>query len=216
MTDGTRVLRTLALPILVAVILLFAIPKTCGGVLQKGLTRRQATAASTTGGDLSIQSSTPDPNAKHSVTFPDGLDEARVRYLVEIAPQFAEPHRIKVPRTGQDADRDPLVASLLRDGTFATQPDGTLAPTRDATLHLAGLQEEPTGWTLPIAQRKFDGVTNIADLGGGAWRITFRWNWEPNALGRDVPDLSRTHDSDVDVAGSPGSWAASNFSRMDR
>jgi hypothetical protein len=216
MTDGTRILRTLALPLLVGIVLLFAVPKMCGGLMQKGLALRKPKSALTvTGtGDLAIQSSTPDPEAKRTLTYPDGLDESRVRYLVETDARFTNPKRVTVPRSAMDADKDPLTASLIQSGNFAAQPDGSLAPTRDAALHIDGLREEAGGWTMPVAQRKFVEVRNIADQGGGTYRVTVRWKWEPNAVGRGLPDLDGTHDSDVDLAGGAGSWSAANFSGL--
>lgn len=211
-------LRTLALPLGAAVVMLFVIPKACGGLMQKGIkniAQQKKAGATNSGVGLTIESSTPDPNAQHDMTFPAGLDESRVQYLVEIAPQFSEPRRLRVPKVVLSEDLYPLVPVVKKLGYFETQPDGTLAPTREASLHLTDMREDSNGWSIPVAQRKFVQVTNVGNQ-GGMTKVTFRWKWEPAEIGRAMEPVITTHDGDVILSGSGASWAVESFARLEQ
>src|SRR5437763_9278988 len=88
MSDETRILRTVGVPIVIAVILLFVLPKRCAKVVMVSKARKEAAARAA--GGLHIESS------QKPVVYPAGLDPERVRYLVEIDPTFSAPYTAHV------------------------------------------------------------------------------------------------------------------------
>jgi hypothetical protein len=211
--------RTLALPIGVAVIMLLVIPKTCGGLMQKGLKRastmKKSTTSSPAASGLTIESSTPDPNARREVNLPSGLGEERVQYLIEISPRFSEPRRLHVPRVSVSDSLYPLAPVVKRLGYFAQQSDGTFAPTREAALHLPDMTEDSNGWEIPVAKRKYIGILSATDAGDGNYKIIFNWKWEPNDLGRELTPITTPHTGVALIAGSPGNFALTELHGID-
>ena len=199
MTDGTRVLRTVAVPVVVAVIFLFLAPKTCQKALSgKKLRVNPPPAATATG--LHINSDAP---ASRAVAYPAGLDEQHVRYLVEINERFAEPDGYRLPKAGGTIlGFDPAPAeALVKAGWIEGSQEGGYAPTRDAALHLTGVTEEAQAWRVPLGRRKFVRVTSIEDVGDNKARAGFTWQWEPNEAGRAVRTVFELHQGTADLAG---------------
>jgi hypothetical protein len=213
-------LRTLALPLGVAVIMLFVIPKSCGGLMQKGLKRastmkKSDTASSPAASGLTIESTTPDANARREVHLPSGLGEERVQYLIEISARFSEPRRLHVPRVSVSDSLYPLVPVVKRLGYFEKQSDGTFAPTRDATLHLPDMNEDSNGWEIPVAKRKYIGILGASAQSDGNYKIIFNWKWEPNDLGRELSPVTTLHTGVALIVGSPGNFALTELQGID-
>jgi hypothetical protein len=213
-------LRTLALPIGVAVIMLFVIPKTCGGLMQKGLKRastmkKSDTASPRPASGLTIESTTPDANARREVNLPSGLGEERVQYLIEISPRFSEPRRLRVPKVSVSDSLYPLVPVVKRLAYFEKQSDGTLAPTREAALHLPDMTEDSNGWEIPVAKRQYVGILGATNQGDGNYKIIFNWKWEPNDLGRELSPATIKHMGVAFIAGTPGNFALTELQGID-
>ena len=202
MTDGTRVLRTVAVPVVVAVIFLFLVPKTCQKALSGKKLRVNAPAAAAPPADTGLHINTDAP-ASRPVAYPAGLDEQRVRYLVEINQRFVEPYGYRLPKGGATILAfDPAPAeALVKAGWIEGSQDGGYAPTRDAALHLTGVTEEPQAWRVPLGTRKFVRVTSIEDLGDNKARAGFTWQWEPNEAGRAVRSVFELHQGTAELAG---------------
>lgn len=201
MTDGTRILRTVAVPVVVAVVFLLLVPKTCQKALNSKKLRPN-TVAAPTDTSLHISSDNPAPASK-PIAWPAGVDEQRVQYLVEINQRFAEPYLYRLPKPGATLiGFDPASAEpLVKAGWFEGSAENGFTPTHDASLHLPGLMEDPQAWRVPLAARKFVHVISFDDLGGNKGRAGFTWQWEPNEAGRAVKSSFGLHQGTADLAG---------------
>jgi hypothetical protein len=204
MTDGTRVLRTLAIPLIVALVFLFLVPKTCQkaiGTRKLRLPNAKVTAPSDTG--LHIESVSPDAPVTGPVRYPAGLDAQRLRYLIEIDSHFVEPYKVLIPKPGGIV-LDPAPAdALVRAGWFE-QHGGGYSPARGAALHLGGMTESAVAWLVPAGKRKFERVTGVEELGPGKARVSFTWQWEPNEAGRAITSSFELHQGSAEFAGGGG------------
>jgi len=201
MTDGTRILRTLAVPLIVALVFLFLVPKTCQkaiGTRKLRLPAAKAAAPSDTG--LHIESQSPDAPPSRPVSYPAGLDAQRVRYLIEIDSHFAEPYKILVPKPGSMVIDPAPADALVRAGWFEAQGGGYV-PSRGATLHLGAMTETALAWLVPAGKRKFERVTSVDDLGNGKVRVGFAWQWEPNEAGRALKSSFDLHQGSAEFGG---------------
>ena len=221
MTDGTRILRTIGIPLVIAIILLVVLPRMCARAIDaarlqaggpaKAAADTSATADSTAGG-LHISSTSPDaPPPPRLQNYPAGLDATRVQYLVEINPNFAAPATALVPKMDASlfadaASRFPVVPVVLRLGYFQAA-GGAYAPTREAALHLDGMTEDSSGWVVPVGKRHFDSVTRLEDAGDGRYRATYRWRWEPNTIGSELLPKPRNHEANAEFSGGDRHWA---------
>src|SRR5216684_2141460 len=164
MSDETRILRTVGVPIVIAVILLFVLPKMCAKVVLVSKARKEAAARAA--GGLHIE-----PSQK-PVVYPAGLDPERVRYLVEIDPTFSAPYTAHVNKSlgigAAFVEQQQIIPVLQKLGYAEAGSDGTLTLTRDGMLHLDGLVDDGSSWTFPIATREFDAVTSIDSDGANA------------------------------------------------
>jgi hypothetical protein len=203
MTDGTRVLRTLAVPLIVALVFLFLVPKTC----QKAIGTRKlrlptATATATAASDtaLHIVSVSPDAPSSRPTNYPAGLDAQRARYLIEIDGHFQEPYKVLLPKPGgmvlDTAPADALVAA----GWFEAAGGG-YTPARGAALHLSGMTETPVAWLVPAGKRHFERITGVDDFGNGKARVAFSWQWEPNEAGRAIKTSFELHQGTAEFGG---------------
>ena len=204
MTDGSRVLKTVAVPLGIALVFLFVVPKTCQKML--GSRKLRATTASTAAPAdtaLHISSDTPSAaGAAPSSAYPAGLDAQRVQYEIEINQRFADPMSYRLPKPGAvivALDTAPAEA-LVRAGWFEQAAGGGYTPTHEAALHLPAMREEPQAWRVPLGARKFVRVTSI-DLGDGKARVGFTWQWEPNEAGRAVRSVFELHQGTAEFAG---------------
>jgi hypothetical protein len=209
MTDGTRIIRTAGVPLVIAVVMLFVVPKMCSKALP-ALKQRQEQAARAPGG-LHIESS------QKPVTYPAGLDAERVRYVVEIDPQFSAPY------VGQLRKAAPVVilpreqillAALQKLGYVEVAPDNTITLTRDGLLHLDGLVDDGTSWTFPLAKREFRSVTTI-DTSAENARAGFAWQWQPTAVGAELIASPKRHEAKAELSDSTGRWTLVRIGDLD-
>jgi hypothetical protein len=207
MTDGTRILRTAGIPLVIAVALLYVVPKECSKVLEVSKQRAAARAAS----GLHIESS------QKPVTYPAGLDADRVRYVVEIDSQFSAPYMGRVRKSAALVllpREQLLMAALQKLGYAETAPDNTVSITRDGMLHLDGLVDDGTSWSFPVAKREFISVTAI-DSDTTTAHATFAWQWKPTAVGAEMMPTPKRHDAKAELTNSTGRWTLLQISELD-
>jgi len=202
MTDGTRILRTLAVPLIVALVFLFLVPRTCQkaiGTRKLHLPNAASTAAPSDTG-LHIESTSPDAPPNRPVTYPAGLDAQRVQYLIEIDAHFVEPYKVLLPKPGGILLDTTSADALVKAGWFEAQGGG-YTPSRGATLHLSGMTESAVAWLIPAGKRTFERVTSVDDSGNGKVRVGFTWRWEPNEAGRAIKSSFDLHQGSAELGG---------------
>jgi hypothetical protein len=207
MTDGTRILRTAGIPLIIAVALLYVVPKECKKVLEVSNQRKAARAAS----GLHIESS------QKPVTYPSGLDAERVRYVVEIDTQFSTPYMGHVRKAAPLVllpREQALLAALQKLGYAETASDNTVSITRDGLLHLDGLVDDGTSWTFPVAKREFVSVTAI-DSNAATAHATFAWQWKPTPVGAELMPTPKRHEAKAELTNSTGRWTLVQISELD-
>src|SRR3954447_3385571 len=112
MTDETRILRTIGIPVVIAIVLLVVMPKMCVNAVVVAKARQEKAARES---GLHIES--PPPPA----SYPSGLDADRVRYLIGIDSRFAAPFTVRIEKSASVDDAE-IVAALH---TYIEQaPDG--------------------------------------------------------------------------------------------
>lgn len=206
MTDGTRILRTAGIPLIIAIALLYVVPKECSKVLEVTKQRQAARAAS----GLHIESS------QKPVTYPSGLDADRVKYLVEIDTQFSTPYMGRVRKSAALVllpREQLLLAALQKLGYAETAPDNTVSITRDGMLHLDGLVDDGTSWSFPVAKREFISVTAI-DSDTTTAHATFAWQWKPTQVGAEMMPTPKRHDAKAELTNSTGRWTLVQISEL--
>lgn len=205
MTDGTRILRTVAIPVVIAVVLLLMVPKSCARVVAVSKARAEKAAQQSSG--LRIESS------QKPVTFPSGLDPERVRYLVEIDSRFSAPYVAHIAKTPSLPDQK-IVAVLQKLGYAEVASDGTLTITRDGTLHLDGLVDEGSSWAFPMAKRQFGSIASI-DSDAGTAHAKFVWTWQPNAAGAGLVPAPKRHEATAELTSVAGRWSLTQIADLD-
>ncbi|HEY4640918.1 MAG TPA: hypothetical protein VII75_06200 [Thermoanaerobaculia bacterium] len=196
MTDETRILRTVGIPIVIAIVLLVAVPKMCVKAVMVSKAR-QENAAREPG--LHIESS------HKPAVYPAGLDADRVRYLVEIDSRFSTPYTAHIAKSAMSIDDAPIVAALKKLGYIEQAADGTRTLTRDGLLHLDGLIDDGNSWTFPVATRHFETVTAI-DGDNASARVTVAWKWQPNTAGAAILPDPKRHEAKADFSPGPTGW----------
>lgn len=205
MTDGTRILRTVAVPIVVAVVLLLMVPKSCARVAQ--VSKARAEKAAQQGKGLRIESS------QKPVNFPSGLNPERVRYLVEIDSRFSAPYIAHVNKTPSPTDQQ-IVAALRKLGYAELGSDNMLTITRDGMLHLDGLVDEGSSWAFVLAKRQFHSIASIESEADGA-NAHFAWTWQPNATGVELVPSPRHHEATAQLSSAGGRWSLVQITDLD-
>jgi hypothetical protein len=197
MTDETRILRTVGIPVVIAIVLLVVMPKMCvkAVVVAKA---RQEKAARESG--LHIEST------HRPATYPGGLDADRVRYLIGIDSRFSTPYTVRIDKSAATVDDAAIAASLQKLGYIEQAPDGTRTLTRDGMLRLDGLAEDATSWTFPVATRRFESVIAIEGDHANA-HVTFSWKWQPNTPGAALLPDPKRHEARADFSPGPTGWA---------
>lgn len=211
MTDETRIIRTVGIPIIIAVIFLFVIPKTC----QKAFEGRRARIVAATGtdapagspptgdGSLHIQSETPGaaPLMRGELHFPPGLDAQRAQYLIEVDRKFAEPYVLAVPKPGGAPQSDSSRTDALVSAGYFQAVGAGFVPTREGAMHIDGIEQDATSYRVPIGKRKFGRIRQTEDLGDGKLRVIFTWEWEPTDAGRAIKTALMPHDGTAEFGG---------------
>lgn len=207
----SRLFRTLAAPVAVAVLFLLVTPKLCQRAVMQGMAKRRnepLTTTATSHAGLIIESSTPAPgSASANLHFPDGLDSGRIEYLIEIDQAFAAPSSMPVTETA------PITYELVTRQYVEKRPDGTYVPTRDGLINVNGATESSDGWIVPVAQRKFVRVAKIDDVGDGRYDVSVLWRWEPTAVGASALPRPQDHLMIAEFAGGEGHWILDHWVR---
>ena len=212
MTDETRILRTVGIPLVIAVILLFVLPKMCVKVVQVSKERKEK--AERAAGGLQIEST------QKPVTYPAGLDPDRVKYLVEIDHDFSTPYTARISKTpgllgAALIEQQQIVPTLQKLGYAEAGADGTLTLTRDGLLHLDGLVDDGSSWTFPVATREFNAVTAI-DADGANAHAKFAWKWKPNTIGSELMPAPKRHEAKAELTNVAGHWSLTGIGELDR
>ncbi len=212
MTDETRILRTVGIPIIIAVVLLFMIPKMCARAVTVTKARQESQERPSSG--LHIESS---QKPAQPVSYPAGLDPDRIRYLIEIDNGFATPHTahlLKAPHLGATPIELRLLPALRKLGYMDIASDGTPTLTRDGLLHLDGLVDDGASWTFPLAKRQFDSVTSV-DNDGSTAHAAFTWKWQPNAVGEELLNSPRSHNARAELRNVGDHWSLGSIAGLD-
>jgi hypothetical protein len=199
----TRVLRTLAVPLAIAVIFLVFTPRLCSRAISKQHPVVLAPSRPAASG-LVISSSTPAPLGGREIHLPPGLEAARIQYLVEINPTFAAPMTMA-------ATDLPVTKILLERHYIELRPDGTLGPTREGLINVNGAVDSPNGWMVPVGQRKFLGIDAVDDTGDGQYNVTVRWRWEPTSIGASLLPRPQDHHLKAQFAGGERNWVLARY-----
>jgi hypothetical protein len=196
MTDETRILRTVGIPIVIGIVLLVAIPKTCAKAVIASKARQEKTAHEK---GLHIEST------QKPVSYPSGLDADRIRYLVETDTGFSMPYTARLSKAGATLGDLQILAALQKLGYVERAADGSLALSRDGLLHLDGVVDDGTSWTFPVAKRQFEAVAGINGDPATA-NATIAWRWQPNTVGAAmIPDPKR-HEAKGQFAHGATGW----------
>jgi hypothetical protein len=196
MTDETRILRTVGIPIVIAIVLLVAVPKMCVKAVLVSKARQEKTAHEN---GLHIEST------QKPVSYPSGLDADRIRYLVETDSGFSTPYNAHIAKAASTIGDLQILAALQKLGYVERAPDGTLTLSRDGLLHLDGVVDDGTSWTFPVAKRQFETVAGIDGDAANA-NATIAWKWQPNTVGAAlIPDPKR-HEAKGQFAHSATGW----------
>jgi len=196
MSDETRILRTVGIPIVIAIVLLVAVPKMCVKAVLVSKARQEKTAHEN---GLHIEST------QKPVSYPSGLDADRIRYLVETDNGFSAPYNAHISKAAATIGDLQILAALQKLGYVERAPDGTLTLSRDGLLHLDGVVNDGTSWTFPVARRQFETVAGIEGDAANA-NATIAWKWQPNTVGAAlIPDPKR-HESKGQFAHSATGW----------
>ncbi|HEX3579544.1 MAG TPA: hypothetical protein VHY33_13350 [Thermoanaerobaculia bacterium] len=195
MTDETRILRTVGIPIVIAIILLVAVPKMCTRAVLVAKAR-QARAPHEPG--LHIES------AQKPAVYPSGLDAERIRYLLEVDSRFSTAYTVHIAKSAS-VDDALIAAALQKLGYLEQAPDGTRTLTRDGLLHLDGVIENENGWIFPVAKREFEAVPAIEGDHSNA-HATIVWKWQPNTAGAALLPHPRRHEATADFSSGATGW----------
>jgi hypothetical protein len=196
MTDETRILRTVGIPIVIGIVLLVAIPKSCAKAVIASKARQEKAAHEN---GLHIEST------QKPVSYPSGLDADRIRYLVETDNGFSTPYNAHIAKAAASIGDLQILAALQKLGYVERGSDGTLALSRDGLLHLDGFVDDGTSWTFPVAKRQFEAVAGIEGDATTA-NATIAWKWQPNTVGTAlIPDPKR-HESKGQFAQTTTGW----------
>jgi hypothetical protein len=208
MTDETRILRTVGIPVVIAVLLLVMVPKMCGRMVTVAKARQEKAARES---GLRIQSS------QKAVAYPTGLDADRVRYLVEIDSRFSTPYMAKIFKTASVSGlaEAQIVPVLQKLGYAEYGADGALTLTRDGILHVEGLVDDGTTWTFPLAKRQFDAVKSIAGDSTNANAIVV-WRWQTNAIGAALLAKPARHEATAQLANVGGHWSLTGINDLEQ
>ena len=195
MTDETRILRTVGIPIVIAIVLLVVVPKSCAKVVTIAKARQEKARES----GLHIES------AHKPAAYPGGLDADRVRYLVEIDSRFSSPYMLHLDKSAASVEDAAVAAALQKLGYLEQAPDGTRTLTRDGLLHLDGLTDDANSWTFPAATRHFEAVAAIEGDHANA-HVTIIWKWQPNTVGAALLPDPKRHEAKADFTPGASGW----------
>lgn len=196
-----RLLRTLAVPIGIALVFLVFGPKLCQKAIVSAKQRQEEPKG------LVIASSATEALAPVKLNFPAGLDSARIQYLVEIDPTFAKPAVMAA------IDGSPVSQILLERQYIEKRSNGTLGPTREGLINVNGAVDSAVGWIVPVAQRKFVRIGGIDDAGDGTYNVKVIWQWEPGTLYSSLLPKPKDHSLTAAFSGGAGHWVLTRYDK---
>ncbi len=202
----SRLFRTLAVPLGVAILFLLITPRLCSRAIVTSVANRRAAAhpAAAPVSRAGLVIDTPAPLETPAVRFPDGLDAGRIEYLIEIDQSFAATATMAVTESA------PITPELVRLQYVEKHPDGSYLPTRDGLINVNGATETADGWIVPVAQRKFIGVRKIDDGDDGV-DVHAVWQWQPTAIGAALLQNPKDHVMTAEFAGGAGHWVLARW-----
>lgn len=212
--DTYRILRTIAVPVGVVLVFLIMVPRTCAR--HRGAEVQTTTQAATSSADaqapvgagLQIANSPSQPAAAGNNAYPDGLDAARVQYLVEINNDFSSPYLASLPKKWDDANE--VTKSLAKNKYIEKGPDGTTSITRDGLMSLQ-LLDSGDHWTFPVAKRVFDKVTYLSRVDDDKYDITIAWHYEVTPVGSQLGVKDNVRASIGHFVGAGREWSLANW-----
>jgi hypothetical protein len=196
MTDETRILRTVGIPIVIAIVLLVAVPKMCVKTVLVAKAKQEQAAHEP---GLHIES------MQKPVSYPAGLDAGRIRYMVETDTRFTAPYTVRIGKYAPATGKLPITDTLQKLGYLERASDGTVTLTRDGLLHLDGVVDDGIMWTFPIANRQFEGVARIEGDASNA-SATIAWKWQTNSAGAALLAAPKRHEAKADFANGATGW----------
>jgi hypothetical protein len=207
-----RIVRTLAIPFAFLAVVLIANPRTCKRALVRSNAQVIPTSTSeSTSGGLVINSNVPAPHRQTVVNYPEGLDAARIQYLVEIDPQFAAPKTMPCPKAKAEAVHTDLCTVLTQRGYMEYSPADRLVLTRDGVMKIDGATEMADRWMIPVGQRKFISIERLDDSGDGKFLAAVQWQWQPNDIGGSLLTRARDHTLSAEFGGGVGHWVMNRY-----
>lgn len=194
----------------VTLVVLLLMPKDCAKKAAGPLAALRRSSAPAPKG-LHIESSTPAPKS-HNVTYPAGIDAARLQYLVEVDAHFGEPKTMTLAKQGGgDAG---LVSALQALRYIEPQPDGSYAFTSEGLLKVSAT-DNGTSWSVPVAKREFLNTQIIDCSAPDQCAVTFTWRWDPNDVGKAMQASTAPQSGTARIVGGPGGWVVSDVSASD-
>lgn len=205
-------LKTALFFLCVTLVVLLFMPKDCAKRAAAPLSALRRSKTSAPKG-LHIETSTPEP-ASRNVTYPAGIDAARLQYLIEVDTHFAAPLTLSCPKRIGAAGNAPLVATLQSLHYIEPQPDGSYAMTHDGLLNVAAT-DEGAWWSVPVAKRQFTHVDAIDCSASDQCSVTFTWQWLPNDLGQAMQPQLSPQTGTARLVGGAGAWVVSGVTGVD-
>jgi hypothetical protein len=197
---------------LILVVLLF-MPKDCAKQVPAKIAAIRHTAPAPKG--LRIETSTPPPAGSREVVYPEGIDAARLQYLIEVDPHFATPKTMVLQKQANGPLGNAQLAIALQSLRYIEpQPDGTYAFTRDGLLNVTAT-DQGTSWTIPVAKRQFVRVDAIDCAAADQCTVKFTWQWQPNDVGNAMQPAIEPHSGTARLLGGPGGRVVSEISDID-
>lgn len=209
--DGSNVLRGALFLLCFAVAVLLFLPKDCAKQVPVAVAKLRQHGPSSSKG-LHIETSTPEPaagGARKKVDYPAGLDEARLRYLLELDPHYSAPKTGTLLKHPGGLDASTVVAALQSLRYIEPQPDGSYGFTREGLLHV-NATDQGDSWLIPLAKRQLDRVDAVDCSAPDQCKATFVWIWQTNEVGAAIQPTPEPHSGTARVQGSAGNWAVSD------
>ena len=196
----------------VTLVVLLLMPRDCA---KKAAVPIAALRRATTPGQkgLHIETSTPVPKSRQ-VTYPAGIDAARLQYLIEIDSRFAAQKTMSCPKQSGGVGDASLVTALQALHYIEPQPDGSYALTREGSLNAAAT-DNGSSWSVPVAKRQFVRVDAIDCSAADQCAVTFTWSWLPNDVGKAMEAPTAPQGGSARIVGGPGGWVVSDVSGID-
>lgn len=198
--------RALMVP-LALVVVFFSVARTCTKVMARDRAAETVAAQQA----AAPRAAAAAPTQPAGLQFPEGLEEERIGYLVSIDSEFTAPATAVVSKQGYDS----YASTLQGLGYMSRQEDGTYVLSREGLLNLSVQTEDPKSWTILLAKRVFDKVTDVDDMNNGTYCVTVSWHWDATSVGARSGIRNSLHAAVADFSGGAGHWALNWTSSLD-